>query len=177
MQVNYYILSLKWSNSDFCCWWRPDDSGYTEDLKQVGVYPARQVREREWYYDNKITTRAILVRKAKNLSVIELNGGWEVVLIQDLEELIGKPKLTSNQKKALDFLREKGAAITPDICKLIKDDSKIARDVMGRLVAKGLAKKKISYGIVGNPHTSFVPHTSKMLVYHPLSTEDWKSDA
>jgi len=60
---DYLILSLKWSRAGVLSWWGPDNSGYTTDIDKAGRYSAELVRRKQSYYNDEITTRAILASK------------------------------------------------------------------------------------------------------------------
>lgn len=54
--MEYYLLSLKWSNGkEKYVWWGPDNSGYTEDVNQAGVYTEEDIAKRPLYYRNTST--------------------------------------------------------------------------------------------------------------------------
>ncbi|WP_405117880.1 hypothetical protein MHB43_20405 [Paenibacillus sp. FSL H8-0317] len=54
--MEYYILSLKWSNGKGkYVWWGPDSAGYTEDLNKAGVYTEEDLAKRPFYYRNTST--------------------------------------------------------------------------------------------------------------------------
>ena len=59
--MEYYLLSLKWSEGkDYYVWWGPNDSGYTNDIDQAGVYNEEQINSNKLYYSN---TRVMPVPK------------------------------------------------------------------------------------------------------------------
>lgn len=42
--MKFYLLSLKWSqHKGKYVWWGPDNSGYTENLNDAGVYTEEQI--------------------------------------------------------------------------------------------------------------------------------------
>ncbi|MES2287647.1 MAG: hypothetical protein V4547_18270 [Bacteroidota bacterium] len=52
----YNVWSKKWNS-----WWGPNNSGYTSDKNQAGVYTEQIINEKRDYYDNKETAEAIPV--------------------------------------------------------------------------------------------------------------------
>jgi hypothetical protein len=55
----FYILSLKWTRSESCVWWRPENNGYTIFLIAAGRYSKETVLSNPGYYNNGTDTRAI----------------------------------------------------------------------------------------------------------------------
>lgn len=54
--MKFYLLSLKWSqHKGKYVWWGPDNSGYTENLNDAGVYTEEQINSRPMYYRNTST--------------------------------------------------------------------------------------------------------------------------
>lgn len=56
---NFYILSIKWTNGDLCCWWGPKNCGYTTTLEDAGKYSAEEIADHPRYYNDGESTRAI----------------------------------------------------------------------------------------------------------------------
>jgi hypothetical protein len=49
----YYLLSLKHSkHQNQYTWWRANNSGYTIDIQQAGVYSEEDINNRKNYYSN-----------------------------------------------------------------------------------------------------------------------------
>ena len=73
----YYILSLKWSEGcELATWWKSDNSGYTRDLNEAGVYTEEQIQSRPHYYDNGVETKAISIdelEKVKKIVSVKLD--------------------------------------------------------------------------------------------------------
>ena len=67
--MQYYILSLKHTNSEAIMWWRPNDSGYTIYLDEAGKYEHAAVIADALYYDNKRETAAIPCHVADEFAV------------------------------------------------------------------------------------------------------------
>ncbi|HDR3524331.1 hypothetical protein ACTFSJ_27605 [Bacillus cereus group sp. MYBK12-2] len=69
----YHVLSLKWSEGkDLLVWWGPNNSGYTNDLTQAGVYTEDEILSQYSYYNNE-NTKAVptdLVQKVPHRLVI-----------------------------------------------------------------------------------------------------------
>ena len=57
--AEFYVLALRLSNATYWRWWRPRNSGYTDDLDQAGRYSERDIREAPDYYNDGVQTRAI----------------------------------------------------------------------------------------------------------------------
>lgn len=53
MAEQYYLMSIKWTNGDNIVWWGPNDSGYTEDIENAGIYSAEQIKQHSIYYSNQ----------------------------------------------------------------------------------------------------------------------------
>ncbi|MGN4127663.1 hypothetical protein ACMGD3_22035 [Lysinibacillus sphaericus] len=54
MSQQYYLLSIKYSNSkNTVTWWGPDNSGYTDDIEEAGIYSEERIREGGIYYSNQ----------------------------------------------------------------------------------------------------------------------------
>lgn len=65
--MKYYLLSLKWSDGKGkYVWWGPDNSGYTEDLNQAGIYTEEDLAMRPLYYCNT-TTYPVPVETVKQM--------------------------------------------------------------------------------------------------------------
>lgn len=66
MSDKFLILSL--SNSPtkegFAVFWRENDSGYTSDILEAGVYTEEQIKASR-YYNNGFTTKAIPYEKTR----------------------------------------------------------------------------------------------------------------
>lgn len=61
----YHILSLKYSKFDEpLVWWRGNNSGYTRNLDEAGIYTQEQIDESPGYY-NKDDTCAIPIPKVR----------------------------------------------------------------------------------------------------------------
>lgn len=53
MAEQYYLMSIKWTKGDNIVWWGPNDSGYTDDIENAGIYSAEQIKQRSIYYSNQ----------------------------------------------------------------------------------------------------------------------------
>lgn len=86
----YYILSLKWSNGkETYAWWGPDNSGYTNDLNQAGIYTEEQLKSRPLYYKNTSTVpveKEIVDKLQTQRTVPSLSSNWDLMNI-DLKSL------------------------------------------------------------------------------------------
>ncbi|PZT51998.1 hypothetical protein [Paenibacillus silvae] len=83
--MQYYLLSLKWSKGkDKYVWWGPENSGYTEDLNQAGIYTEEDLDKRPLYYRNT-TTYAVPVETVKKMItqtvVPTLSENWDLMNI------------------------------------------------------------------------------------------------
>jgi hypothetical protein len=61
-ELNYYILSLKWSpcrDTGMAVWWGSDCSGYISDLKQAGRYNREEIEARPHYFNDGVETLAV----------------------------------------------------------------------------------------------------------------------
>jgi len=52
----YYIWSLKWNK-----WWGANNSGYTEDKRQAGVYLESNILANQSYYNDGVSTKAFKI--------------------------------------------------------------------------------------------------------------------
>lgn len=65
--MKYIIISLKHGTGDKPCFWRADNSGYTEWPFAAGVYGEEQIKSRPDYYNNGYSAIAIpLTEQAMN---------------------------------------------------------------------------------------------------------------
>ena len=64
MEKAYIILSLKHSTKDEACFWRADNSGYTTNPWQAGIYTEEQVTNDRDYYNDGFNTVAICINNS-----------------------------------------------------------------------------------------------------------------
>lgn len=83
----YYLLSLKWSKrEDLYVWWGPNDSGYTTDINQAGVYTEEQINSRKNYYSNTSTMPVpveLIEQSTKRIVVVALLENSNLFGIED----------------------------------------------------------------------------------------------
>ncbi|RKD20977.1 hypothetical protein BEP19_14940 [Ammoniphilus oxalaticus] len=49
----YFLLAIdKTAYSNFLVWWGPNDSGYTTNIEQAGIYTEERINSDRSYYDN-----------------------------------------------------------------------------------------------------------------------------
>lgn len=70
--MNYYLLSLKWSKDGHYVWWGPNNSGYTLDINEAGIYPEEKINGNKAYYSNTSTmpVPCELVEKGQTQKVV-----------------------------------------------------------------------------------------------------------
>jgi hypothetical protein len=59
MEKKYIIISMTHSSKEVICFWRADDSGYTENPWGAGIYTEEQVKANPKYYNNGYETVAV----------------------------------------------------------------------------------------------------------------------
>lgn len=82
MSQQYYLLSIKYSDGkNTVTWWGPNDSGYTDDIENAGIYSEERILERNIYYSNKgvmpvpvekvqaATKRIVVLNDTKNIKL------------------------------------------------------------------------------------------------------------
>jgi hypothetical protein len=70
---HYYLLSLKHSkNKNEYVWWQADDSGYTTDINQAGIYSEERINSRKRYYSNTGTmpVPVEIVEQTKKMTIV-----------------------------------------------------------------------------------------------------------
>ena len=63
-QKMYVIVSLKHSEKNEVCFWRPDNVGYTTNPWAAGLYTEEQVSNDPSYYNNGNTTVAVCINNS-----------------------------------------------------------------------------------------------------------------
>jgi hypothetical protein len=61
MEHQYIIVSLKHSEKDEACFWRSNDTGYTINPWQAGIYSEEQVKANPDYYNDGFNTIAVCI--------------------------------------------------------------------------------------------------------------------
>jgi hypothetical protein len=76
----YVILSLNHSDKDSLCFWRPDNSGYTTNPWQAGIYTEEQVKGDPEYYNDGYNTIAICINNSSlTVSGVKISADWNKV--------------------------------------------------------------------------------------------------
>lgn len=93
----YIIISYKHTSGGHLCFWRKNCAGYTENLKEAGMYSEREVNEQKDYFnkveDGEIHTYAIKLLEFKNLfkdKMRTLVTSNQVIREQHLKELLNR---------------------------------------------------------------------------------------
>lgn len=81
--MKFYILSLKWSyGKEKYVWWGPDNSGYTENINEAGVYTEEKINSNPGYYRNTSTYPVpveVVEKMTMHRVVPTLSENWNVM--------------------------------------------------------------------------------------------------